>query len=87
MRFDSFPPAVAVPPVVGQTPFKTNVIDVEPVVSSISATASSVARQDMRGGFASFSGSRTEQPLTYTNKGLNASTALHSSGRAIDLFV
>ena len=82
MRFDSYPPAVAVPPQVAPTPFRGGVIDVDPVAIT---AAASVTRQDMQRGFASFQHPDRDQSLTYTQRGQHAAAV--KSGRTIDLFV
>jgi len=90
MRFDSYPPAVAVPPMVtpqhAPTAFNGSVIDVQAIKPSAPAASSPGLRHDMKGGFA-YMGSGQEQPLTYNHRGKNDANAITAIGRAVDLYV
>ncbi|TLS68666.1 hypothetical protein FEF65_02890 [Mariprofundus erugo] len=91
MRFDSYPPAVAVQPLVSglqpaQAQLREPVIDVQPVSKSSDASADgSGLRNDLRGGHA-YQDFASSQPLTYTRRGEGAFSPFSASGRTVDLF-
>lgn len=90
MRFDSYPPAAAVPPLISPqqaaAQFINPVIDVTPVSKSSEAAGGGAGlRNDLRSS-AAYQDSAKEPPLTYTHRGQNASSSLATGGRAIDLF-
>jgi len=91
MRIDSYPPAVAVPPLISPqqaaTQFRNPVIDVTPVTKSSEAAGGGAGlRNDLRSS-AAYQDSAKEPPLTYTHRGQNAANLLATGGRAIDIFV
>lgn len=91
MRFDSYPPAVAVQPLVsGVQPVhaqsRESVIDVQPVArSSESSAGGGGLRNDLRSAHA-YQDFATTQPLTYTRRGEGVPSLFSASGRTIDLF-
>ncbi|WP_018294949.1 hypothetical protein [Mariprofundus ferrooxydans] len=91
MRFDSYPPAVAVPPLISPqqvvTQFTNPVIDITPVSRSSEAAGGGAGLRNELRSSAAYQDSAKEPPLTYTHRGQNASSALATGGRAIDLFV
>jgi len=86
MRIDSYPPAVAVPPLIQSVPLHGPVIDVQPVSRSFGTAGGNPGlRNDLRGNLP-YQNAAREQPLTYTRRGQNASPTLAASGRIINIF-